>query len=50
MRNPFFPRRIIRRKNHPLIRFVGGALLATVGAGVVALFPDLKRYLKISRM
>ncbi len=46
MRNPFAR----RRKNHPLMRVLGGALIAVVGAGVVKMFPDIRRYLKISRM
>jgi hypothetical protein len=48
MRNPFLRRS--RRKNHPVLRVLGGALLAAVGAGVVAMFPDIKRYLKMKRM
>jgi uncharacterized protein DUF6893 len=49
MRNPFFIRRN-RRRNHPVMRVIGGALLAAVGASVVALFPEIKRYIRISRM
>jgi L-asparaginase II len=49
MRNPFYMRRN-RRRNHPLMRVIGGALLAAVGASVVALIPEIKRYIKISRM
>jgi len=48
MRNPFIRR--ARKKNHPLRKILGGALLAAMGAGVVAIFPDIKRYIKISRM
>jgi len=39
-----------RRKNHPLLRVIGGAVLAVVGAGVIKMFPDIKRYIKISLM
>jgi hypothetical protein len=46
MRNPFAR----RKKNHPILKVIGGAVLAAVGAGVVAMFPDIKRYIKISRM
>jgi L-asparaginase II len=49
MRNPFYMRRN-RRRNHPLMKVIGGALLAAVGASVVALIPEIKRYIKISRM
>jgi hypothetical protein len=48
MKNPMFFRR--KKKSHFLRRVIGGALLAAVGAGVVAMFPDLKRYIRISRM
>jgi uncharacterized protein DUF6893 len=46
MRNPF----VRRRKNHPVLKVIGGAALAAVGAWVVAMVPDIKRYIKISRM
>jgi hypothetical protein len=48
MRNPFLRRS--RRKNHPVLRVLGGALVAAVGAGVVAFFPDIKRYIRMTRM
>jgi hypothetical protein len=43
MRNPFGR----RRKNHKLLKVIGGAVLAVVGIKMV---PDLIRYIKISRM
>jgi hypothetical protein len=46
MRNPFAR----KRKNHTILKVIGGALLAAAGAGVVAMLPDIKRYIKISRM
>jgi hypothetical protein len=42
MRNP-----LRRRKNHKLLKIIGGAALAALG---IRLFPDLRRYLKIIRM
>jgi hypothetical protein len=46
MRNPFAR----KRKNRPILRVIGGALLAAAGAGVIAMLPDIKRYMKIRRM
>ncbi len=43
MRNPFSR----RRKNHKLLKVIGGAVLAAVGIKMV---PDLVRYIKMSRM
>jgi hypothetical protein len=31
-------------------KIVGGAALTAAGAGLVMMFPDLKRYIKISMM
>jgi hypothetical protein len=36
-----------RRNNHKLLKFLGGAVLAVVGARMV---PDIMRYIKITRM
>jgi hypothetical protein len=46
MRNPF----VRRRKNHPILKVIGGAALAAVSAWVVTMVPDIKRYIKMSRM
>jgi hypothetical protein len=43
---------ISRRKksNHLLWKVIGGAALAVVGAGVIRMIPDIKRYIRISTM
>lgn len=47
-----YPFGIGRRKksNHLLWKIVGGAALAVVGAGVVRMLPDIKRYIRMSMM
>jgi hypothetical protein len=40
-----------RKKSQRLIwKIVGGAALAVVGAGMIRMFPDIKRYIRISTM
>jgi hypothetical protein len=39
-----------RKSNHLLWKVVGGAALAVVGAGVIGMLPDIKRYIRISMM
>ncbi|HKC89141.1 MAG TPA: hypothetical protein VKG02_24365 [Blastocatellia bacterium] len=47
-----YPFGIGRRKksNHLLWKIIGGAALAVVGAGVIRMLPDIKRYIRISTM
>ena len=47
-----YPFGIGRRKksNQLLWKIVGGAALAVVGAGVIRMLPDIKRYIRISMM
>jgi hypothetical protein len=47
MKNPFARK---KKNNHTLLKVIGGAALAVVGAGVFAMFPDIKRYIKMSTM
>lgn len=46
MRNPFAR----KKHNHTLLKVLGGTALAAVGGCVIAMFPDIKRYIKISTM
>jgi hypothetical protein len=39
-----------RKSNHLLWKVIGGAALAVVGAGVIRMMPDIKRYIRISSM
>jgi hypothetical protein len=39
-----------KRSNHLLLKVIGGAALAVVGAGVIRMLPDIKRYIRISAM
>jgi hypothetical protein len=40
-----------RKKSHQLFwSIVGGAALAAVGVGVIRMFPDIKRYIRMSAM
>jgi uncharacterized protein DUF6893 len=39
-----------KRSDHLLWKVIGGAALAIVGAGVVRMIPDIKRYIRISTM
>lgn len=39
-----------KRSNHLLLKVIGGAALAVVGAGVIRMMPDIKRYIRISSM
>jgi hypothetical protein len=39
-----------KRSDHLLWKIVSGAALAVVGAGVIRMLPDIKRYIKISTM
>ncbi len=47
-----YPFGIGRRKksHHMLWKIVGGAALAVVGAGLIRMIPDIKRYIRISTM
>lgn len=47
-----YPFGIGRRKkpDHLLWKIVGGAALAVVGAGVIWMLPDIKRYIRMSMM
>ena len=47
-----YPFGIGRRKksDHLLWKIVGGAALAVVGAGVIRMLPEIKRYIRISTM
>jgi len=47
-----YPFGIGRRKksNHLLWKIIGGAALAVVGAGVIRMLPEIKRYIRISTM
>ncbi|MCG3163712.1 MAG: hypothetical protein JMDDDDMK_05157 [Acidobacteria bacterium] len=46
MRNPFAR----KKKNHRLLKVIGSVALAAVGAGVISMFPDIKRYIRMSTM
>jgi hypothetical protein len=39
-----------KRSDRLLWKIVGGAALAVVGAGVIRMLPDIKRYIRISMM
>ncbi len=39
-----------RKSDHLLWKIIGGAALAVVGAGVIRMFPDIKRYIRMSTM
>lgn len=39
-----------KQNNHTLLKVLGGTALAVVGAGLLANFSDLKRYIRISTM
>jgi len=39
-----------KRSDHLFWKIIGGAALAVVGAGVIRLLPDIKRYIRISTM
>ena len=39
-----------RKSDHLLWKIVGGAALAAAGAGVIRMFPDIKRYIRMSVM
>jgi hypothetical protein len=39
-----------KKSNHMLLKIIGGAMLAVVGAVVIASLPDIKRYIRISTM
>jgi uncharacterized protein DUF6893 len=39
-----------KRSNHLLLKVIGGAALAVVGAGVIRMLPDIRRYIHISTM
>ena len=39
-----------KKSNHLLWKVIGGAALAVVGAGVIRMIPDIKRYIRISTM
>ena len=39
-----------KRSNHLLLKVIGGAALAVVGAGVIRMLPDIRRYIRISTM
>jgi hypothetical protein len=39
-----------KKSNHLMWKIIGGAALAVVGAGVVRMIPDIKRYIRISTM
>jgi len=47
-----YPFGIGRRKktDHLLWKIVGGAALVVVGAGVIRMLPDIKRYIRMSTM
>lgn len=47
-----YPFGIGRRKksNHLMWKIIGGAALAVVGAGVIRMLPDIKRYIRMSMM
>jgi hypothetical protein len=47
MKNPFARK---KKNNHWLLKVLGGAALTAAGAGVIAMFPDIKRYIKMSTM
>ena len=39
-----------KRHNHMMWKIVGGAALTAAGAGLIVMFPDLKRYIRMSMM
>ncbi|MDQ3013801.1 MAG: hypothetical protein M3X11_24240 [Acidobacteriota bacterium] len=39
-----------RKENHAIWKIVGQVALVAVAAGVIAMLPDIKRYIKISTM
>ncbi|MGE0127791.1 MAG: hypothetical protein AB7U82_06915 [Blastocatellales bacterium] len=39
-----------KKSNHMLWKIAGGAALAVVGAGLIRMFPDIKRYIRMSTM
>lgn len=39
-----------QKPDHLLWKIVGGAALAVVGAGVIRMLPDIKRYIRMSMM
>jgi len=39
-----------RRSDHLMWKIIGGVALSVVGAGVIRMIPDIKRYIRISAM
>jgi hypothetical protein len=39
-----------KRSEHLMWKLIGGAAIAVVGAGVIKMIPDIRRYIRISTM
>lgn len=45
--NPFAKK---KKSNHIALKIVGGTALGLLAAGLIASFPDIKRYIKLTTM